>query len=89
MAEKTQEQWNTEFLIRDIGRIAQDLRDLADRIEHYKNHVPKIGTGPGWTSYGQIAYDVVHDVTWGFANVHVDRVIRHATDADVARAKGE
>lgn len=85
---ETEEQWHAKFLTDSIDSIAVGLRTLAERVERLRVDVPMVG-GPGRATYAQIAAQVVHEITWGVANLHIERPIGEAAAADVARAKGE
>jgi hypothetical protein len=84
----TAEEWNAKFLREGIARIAADLRRLAEEVERTTVGIDRIGR-PGRDNYGQVAAEVDHVVSWGFANLKTESLIRSATDADIARAKGE
>lgn len=85
---ETNEEWNAKFLREGIQRVAANLRDLADEVERATYAVDHVGK-PGRPNYGAAALEVHHALAWGFANLNADQIIRYATDADVARAKGE
>lgn len=85
---ETNEEWNAKFLRGGIDTIAGKLRELADRIDRTTYGIEHIGQ-PGRANYGQVVVDVHHELAWGFANLNADNLIRYATDADIARAKGE
>lgn len=86
---ETLENMHAGFLAGAINETAAGLRRLAERVERTAADVPLVGTGPGRTTYAAIASDVVHEVTWGVANLNTERLVREAADADVAHAKSE
>jgi hypothetical protein len=85
---ETNEEWSAQFLREGIQKVAANLRDLADRVERATHAVDGVGR-PGRPNYGSAAGEVSHTLAWGFANLNVEQLVRYATDADVARAKGE
>lgn len=85
---ETNEEWNAKFLREGIEKIATRLRDLADEVERATHAVDHVGK-PGRATYGHAVIEVAHALSWGFANLHADNLVRYATDADIARAKGE
>jgi hypothetical protein len=85
---ETNEEWNAQFLREQIRNVAAKLRSLADEVERATYAVDHVGK-PGRASYGLAAVEVHHALAWGFANLNADNMIRYATDADIARAKGE
>jgi hypothetical protein len=83
------EKMHADFLTGAINETAAGLRRLAERVEHGATDVPLVGTGPGRNTYAAIASHVIHEVTWGIANLSMERLARESAAADVARAKGE
>lgn len=86
---ETVEQFHAKFLTESIDKTVDGLRRLADRVEAEATRVPKVGSGPGRGTYAAIAADVIHDITWGVANLQLERLCTEAAAADTARAKGE
>lgn len=85
---ETNEEWNANVLRAHIQTVAAGLRHLADEVERATVGIGKVGK-PGRANYGLVAVEVQHALAWGFANLNADNLIRYATDADIARAKGE
>ncbi len=83
----TEEQWHAKFLTEAIEAIAARLHALADDVARKAADVPLVG-GPGRPNYGKVAADVVQEITWGVANLHMERPTTEAAAADIARAKG-
>ena len=85
---ETNEEWNAQFLRNEIHKVVGKLHGLAEEVERAVIAVDRIGK-PGRPNYGAAAQEVQHALAWGFANLNADNMIRYATDADIARAKGE
>lgn len=82
------EQMGARFLRRGVAERVARLRDLADRIEsEAEQNITRAETGRG--TYGRVAADIVHELTWGFANMHLGTLLSTATDADIAHAEGK
>lgn len=87
-ARPTNEQYGAKFLREGIVQRVRCLRDLADRIEcDGEREIAQAEQGKG--TYARVACEMVHEITWGVANLHLDTLISTAADADIARAKGE
>lgn len=85
--ERTEEQMYAQFLGQTITGIAAKLRRMADSVEHQGQQVARVG-GPGRPGYASLAAEVQHDLLWGFVNLHLDRLVQEAGDADIARKTG-
>lgn len=65
--------------------IATQLRRLADEIERVE---PSKGLGAHpYPNYAGAAYTVVHTITWGLANMHIDGLAKDAAEIDVYQAE--
>lgn len=81
------EKMSAQVLAESILEVASSLRDMADRVESSANlsvEGPQSGNG-----YADICSGVIHVLTWGIANLNLSRLVREASQADVARSKGE
>jgi hypothetical protein len=73
-----QKDWAQQRYEGHVNRIAEGLRSLADRVER-TGHSPRPGRS---NTYSTAACDVLHDVTWGVANLNLDNLLNAALDAD-------
>lgn len=64
-----------KFYDRQIDRIAQQLRDLADKVE-----TRRVTDPIGMRGYGYQATQVIHDIQWGVANLPLDTLLSAAHD---------
>lgn len=76
------------FYVRQVERVAQRLRDMADEVERATEPraTPYIDGSP---RYGVMAEQVIHTIVWGVANCSLDGVIHAATLADMAEREGD
>lgn len=66
---------------RDVAHIARKLRDMADEVERRGR---KLGpAGEGERPHSDIAAHLTHTIGWGFANLHLDDLVRDAAKADL------
>lgn len=73
-----------------LGRIAADLRRLADEIEGMQGDLGRVGVGPsGRPTYGHVVARVQSRLHNTVAVLGLDGLTGDAAEADVARAKGE
>lgn len=82
------EQIHADFMFSRAVEIASRLRGMAEEIDRHANDIKLIGT-PGHPMYGSIASRVQHALLWGLANLSADALTTDASEADIARAKGE
>ena len=85
---ETNEEWSAQFLRNEIQKVTVSLRSLAEEVERAVHAVNGVGKS-GRPTYAAAAQEVQHALAWGFANLNADNMIRYATDAYIARAKGE
>lgn len=85
---KTNEQYGEEGVRRSVATVAQQLRDLARRVE-IEAGARADDAKRGTDSYGSVAGSVVHEVQWGVSNMNFDALIRYASDADIAHERGD
>lgn len=83
----TAEQYIAEQLRRRIRAVASDLRSYADDVERIADNVGE-STRPD-QKYGTAAQRLLSTVMNALPNLGLDSVVSLATDADIARAKGE
>lgn len=62
-----------------VRRVADDLRHLADEVERLATPDSDLRTLQ--PDFHGSAEDVLHKIVWGFANLNLPRVVRHATRA--------
>lgn len=81
------EDFRVRFFNGQVERLVRNLRGLADDIERTAKPraTPSITGTPRFTC---AAEGVVHDLIWGFANLHADGLIEAAVQADAAE-RGE
>jgi len=80
------EQYGAKFMREGVARRVRRLRDLADRIERDgENGIVRAEAGKG--TYGTVASNLLHEVTWGVANLNIETLLATATDADIAHAR--
>lgn len=73
-----------ERFTNSIEELAQGLIDLADRIKK-EGHSPLAAMDiERFTAYSSQANAVGHSLTWGIANLPLNRVFRDAIEADYA-----
>lgn len=79
---------------RKLTTLAQDLRNLADVIERYRDHdIPRVSdsvspdgySSPSNQSYAWLARNVQHDVGYAIVNLHLDALTSEAAEFDVRR----
>lgn len=80
---RTLEEFHAKFLREALAARAAGLRQIGDELDRLAEQVDTTA------SYSRLAENALHAVTWGLANLHLERVINEAASADVARAKGE
>lgn len=68
-------------------KAAKKLRDMADEVEREATVKEDVFTGK--LSHMRSAQNIVHRVTWGFPNLHLDTLIQVASEADEARKNYE
>jgi hypothetical protein len=85
---ETIEEFRAKALRDSAAATAAGLRRIANEVEQEAGKLDRIGS-PGYATYGSVAESMLHAVMWGMANLRLERLARDATDADVARAKGE
>jgi hypothetical protein len=88
IANCTVESMSADQLATAVRKRAAYLREVADRIERYADDVPAV-SGNVLRNYGGVAQDVVSVLASMWPNLNLSRLIDAATDADIARAKGE
>jgi hypothetical protein len=71
----------TDQLATRIAGIAARLRSLADEIDREAERVHRVSSVRA-ASASNIAHDVVHTLTWGFANLHMGSLVQAAADFD-------
>lgn len=76
------------FLREDARKIAQRLRAAADRID-YRTGVLADRAERGQGTYGSIPSMVIHELTVELNDTPLTSLIRTASDADIAHAKGD
>ena len=84
----TNEQNAARFLSERVATTVRLIHELADGIEREAGLSLKdavAGQGP----YAQVAADVIHEITWGVADLHTEMMIRDASDADIAHERGD
>lgn len=79
----TVEQMHAQFLREALETRAAGLRRLADAFDRLAGQVGET------VQYSRIAEQAYHELSWGVANLNMERVINEAAGADIARAKGE
>ncbi len=67
-----------ERLFAHQARIAAQLRSLADRVERQKPAMSVRSAHP----YASLASDIIHEVTWGVANLNLSSLTEAAADAE-------
>jgi hypothetical protein len=77
------EAMHADFLRDALTQRADGLRRIADAFDRLAKDVDSTA------SYSRIAAQALHELTWGVANLNVERLINEGAGADVARAKGE
>lgn len=80
------EQWQADQMRRAVARIVADLRRLGDEVEREANAIGRVGELE-FNTYGYAASQIIHAVTWGMANLSLERIAQCAADADAARAR--
>jgi len=71
--------------MKDKATIAGQLREMADRIERME---PTNGMGRhAYPIYAGVAYEVIHKINWGLANLHLDSLSKKASEIDVYQAE--
>lgn len=89
MAEiQTQEQWHASNMATAIDKVATTLGDLAEDVTRHKIGIQRVGS-QGRPNYGTTALEVQREVLQRLGQMRLDLVIMYATEADIARAKGE
>lgn len=63
-------------------KAAKKLRDMADEVEREAAVKEDVFTGK--LSHMRSAQNIVHVVTWGVANLHLDTIMSVACEADEA-----
>lgn len=85
---RTQETWSAGLMQKKILEMAVQLRNLADTVERSASTLSRVGS-IGRPNYGAVAIEVQQSLLHGMSQLRLDLVTMYATDADVARAKGE
>jgi hypothetical protein len=70
-----------ELFRAQADQVAADLRKIADRINRA---IIADSDGVSGPRHAACASEIVQDVIWGFANLHLDRLTLSAATADVA-----
>ena len=73
-----QKDWAQQRYEGHVDRIARDLRYLADRVERTGHNARPERSN----TYSTAACDVLHEITWGVANLNLDNLLNAALDAD-------
>ena len=73
-----------QYLTDRAGRVADDLRRLAERVEQMASRVARVGS-PGIRSYAVVASDIQHAVMNELPNLRLDGLTTLAQDADAER----
>lgn len=84
----TVEELCADQLARAIGARLRSLRKLADDIEGQAWRTLALAR-EGQGTYGRVPSEMEHAITWGVADLNLETLMSIATDADIARAKGE
>jgi hypothetical protein len=84
--------WETAAAARlehTVASVAAQLHKLADRItEEAAGNIENARIKrTEYSTYGRVAERVVHEVTWGLANLNLANVIDAASDAQAAQAE--
>jgi hypothetical protein len=85
---RTVESMSANQLALAIRARADYLREIADRLDRYADDVPDIPANPR-RNYGGVVQDAVSALANMWPNLNLSRLVDAATDADIARAKGE
>lgn len=64
----------------NLAKVSARLRELADRVDREG----KVRERPYQLSHSVSAQQVLHEVTWGVANLGLENLLASASDADVA-----
>jgi hypothetical protein len=82
------EEYGAKFLREGVAQRVRRLREMADRIEsEAKQNIARAESGQG--TYGRVVGSLVHEITWGIANLHLETLMSTATDADIAHAEAK
>lgn len=86
MAEYEVEKRAAQRLSRNLDRVVKQLRELADGVERdgARNLERAISSNEDYT-YGNVAAQVFHTVSWALANLNLGNLVDAATDADRGR----
>lgn len=88
--ERTVEQFCADQMARRITRIADRMREFADRVERGAHGVSYVAKREqGWNTYASIASEVQHEIVTMLANLHAEGLTTDAQQADEYRLKGE
>jgi hypothetical protein len=69
-----------------VARIVKSLHDIADRVEREGRAHPNVTrSGDPRPDYLNAASGVIHEVTWGLANLNLDGLVSMAADVHHAR----
>lgn len=79
---RTVESWERKFLEEKIDSAAAGLERIAEDIRRKKNSIDR----PYFASYVNLVSEIIHEVTWGVANLNLEVMLRGATAADLDRA---
>lgn len=72
---------------RTLAAVVGQIRRVADQIEaEARRGILEAAAGSyEWSTYGRVASQAVHTMTWGVANAPFQRLIETAADADRAK----
>lgn len=79
------EYYEKEFAAR-VKHLADRLRQLADDIER-KGVIPESGLFLSAPPAADTAYEILHEITWTFANMNAIGLVTVAGNVDVNRAR--
>jgi hypothetical protein len=87
MADRDWETMSVKRLEGTVANVVAQLRRLADRIE--QEAVANIENArtrkTEYSTYGRVAGQVIHEISWGVANLNLSNVIDAASDAASAQ----
>lgn len=87
-APATAEAYAARNLQGNIIEIAGRLERLSGDIRRRAHDAERIGQ-PGCKTYGQMVGRITHEIMTTLALLNLNSLSTHATEADIARAKGE
>jgi hypothetical protein len=85
---KQEEERSRTMLERQVSKVVNRLRSMADQIESEARHgIRDAAEGArDYHTYNRVAQQIVHEITWGVANTNLGSVLLAADDAQQARA---